>query len=989
MSLNIFVKIAFAIIMSSTINNIINTLEQLPDIISVRYKNNSYTQCIESRHITAMSLFKNSLDNCVLNTAFCNLQYLYIDKCSKLEEILFETPLPKLEYLVISNCNALSTIKIPKGCIALKTVYIRSNALIKIELEGNCPALEFLDISENILTNFSLPNGFSNLVYFYLNGNQLKTLTLPSSLAALEILHLRGNQLQELPNNILLFENLDTLYLYGNPLSSLPKEILSEGERGNSLENVKAYLHEFQKGTIINYRAKLIIVGNGRVGKTSMYRRLKNLSFNSQEPYTHGIELSEHNNLDKRDVPDVKTDQLQLSVWDFGGQQIFYATHQFFLSEDALYILSWTNRKNVLASREQRKEILDFDDNKWYSSDYWLENIRLHSKNSPILMVQTHSDNIENYQTTPSEYAENPYNAVLLDFSALNDDGLIKLKKHIADRLNKAISMFGKKFPKTYDNVINSIKDLRKIFNTISITQFSEICQEAQISEGSERVVLEYLDKTGVVIYFDKPLLKDVVYINPNWLTEKVYKIISPELKSKKGRIDNDYLKKVLPYFDDEFQRTQFIELLKNFELIFETQKGDKVFYIAPLYLPDELNEEAQEFFDSIFLNSSLAFIFRFPKFVPENVMINFLCRYGPFSKKSYWKNGIHFINEKNVDCIVLHDETQKSLLVYTQKGQDSEKLQKEVCQAFVELSKYANAEISVDGKNFASWQDLTKHYDIYLENPEHIFLSVDKSNPLSMKDFIVFFNNDLINEEINKQEVSSTKSINDVILEVVHNREFKLDRLKILFLGANPFSTGILNLKGEYAEIAKRLEDSKIKDRLDIRSNFSTTLEDFQEKIDKFKPQIIHFAGHGEDNSNEMADFSRGIQRIDWRDEAGLVFFDNDHRKARYIGNDTLDYHFETFIEIDKIPIEVVILNACYSVNQAKVIAKRVKYVIGVNNSIKDDASIDFTSGFYYKLAESDNIIAAFRYGKGRALPKLKDRNHIVLFIDGQQTNN
>ena len=210
----------------------------------------------------------------------------------------------------------------------------------------------------------------------------------------------------------------------------------------------------------------------------------------------------------------------------------------------------------------------------------------------------------------------------------------------------------------------------------------------------------------------------------------------------------------------------------------------------------------------------------------------------------------------------------------------------------------------------------------------------------------------------------------------------------KILFLGANPFDTGKLNLTAEYAGIAKQLEDKGAKERLVLKSEFCTDLEGFQEKTNTFRPNILHFAGHGSDANGELEAFGRGIGRPDWKENIGLIFHKSGYGGAMLINDATLDYNFQTFIEDDKIPIEVLVLNACYSTNQAEVLSKRVKYVVGVHNSIDDNASIDFSAGFYYGLSDGKTIESAFRYGKGRAMPKLKDKNQIVLFIEGVISN-
>ena len=219
------------------------------------------------------------------------------------------------------------------------------------------------------------------------------------------------------------------------------------------------------------------------------------------------------------------------------------------------------------------------------------------------------------------------------------------------------------------------------------------------------------------------------------------------------------------------------------------------------------------------------------------------------------------------------------------------------------------------------------------------------------------------------------------------HNPTPQEDILKILFLGANPFNTGKLNLQAEYTEIAKRLEDGVIKEKVRLQSEFSTTIEDFQIKSEKFKPNIIHFAGHGKDENKEMTQFAQSIGLTDWRNDAGLVFFDRNHVKHIYIKGKDLEYNLKGLIEIDKIPIKIIIFNACYSVNQAKIIAKHVKYVIGVHNKIMDDASIDFTAGFYRVLVEGKDVETAFVKGKGLAISKLENKNQIVLFIDGVKT--
>jgi len=657
--------------------------------------------------LQALNLSENNISQITFPSGMDSLRYLNLSENSNLQKVTFECEMPELEKLDL-NESAVRRLTLPAGCQKLQLLDLRKNGLETINFEGGCPAMTMLDLSENKLASLTLPAGFGELTYLYLNDNQLESLTFQTTLSQLKTLHLRNNQLKQLPEGLMDMQNLEALYLHGNPLPELDPAILPENERENSAGKVRDYLRELGKGRKPNHRVKVIIVGNGRVGKTSMYRRLKGLPFNPKEKYTHGVQLGK---LTEENLPEVKTVQLEANVWDFGGQEIFYATHQFFLSEDALYLLAWTERQKVEAYRKRDKDHLPFDE-KWRSREYWLENIPLRGRSSPILMVQTHIDKGEPIAIDEPSYRKPPYEAECLNFGAAENLNLSWLKRSITRKLNEAIPHFGKDFPETYDGVIEEIERLREKENkhVIPLEKFYEVCSRAKITEGGEESVLDYLRKTGLVVYFggrDKPLLRDTVYIDPNWLTREVYKLINNDLRERAGRIEPDYLRKTLPGYSEE-ERARFIELLKNFELIFEAFEEEGVF-IAPQYLPGELVGPARQGYEMIREDLTHSFTFRFSKFVPDNVMINFLSRYGPFSRRMYWRTGICFSARDKAKCIVHFKEKEKRLVVLSEDSERGHRIQYEVCRAFVELGKNANAEISTDGERFVSWQRLVE----------------------------------------------------------------------------------------------------------------------------------------------------------------------------------------------------------------------------------------------------------------------------------------
>lgn len=666
--------------------------------------------------LESLNVSENQLTQITIPATATTLRHLNVSENISLTSLTLEAELPLLETLNVSRCN-LSQFELPQGFDSLRILDLRKNNLQTVTLLGNCPKLEELHIGDNQLSEFSLPEGFAELLYLYLPDNQIETLRFQSPLPKLKTLHLRNNQLQALPDNFLALDKLETLYLHNNPLPDIRKEVIHTDERGNSLTTVRDFLlAAAAKGTQPNDRVKIIIVGNGRVGKTSMYRRLKGEPFNPLEKYTHGVQLGK---LTKENLPKVDLPTLNANIWDFGGQEIFYATHQFFLSDDALYILAWTPEENVKTHRERDKEELPFNE-EWKSPFYWLENIRLRGENSPILMVQTHSDCIRSEEGDDA-YKRDPYRASCTNFSASEDLGLSDLQYLITQKLNNDVEVFGQSIPVVYDRVIELLENKKKEKPEITLSEFHAICREAQVPEGGENSLLLYLYKTGVAVYFGEDdirrqeevspktsnsTLKDSVFIDPDWLTEQVYKLINNKLEDRKGNIDMPYLRETYDFSDEKIE--QFVELLQRFELIFEANEDDTISYIAPQYLPSHPHGDLKKARNRYLKKAELSYVFRFPKFMPDNVMINFLSRYGSFAEDHYWRNGI-IITKHGHECMVELDKDD--LRVYTVKGQDSSVLEREIFDAFTHLSRHANAHLSLNGQDFVDVSLLRNYY--------------------------------------------------------------------------------------------------------------------------------------------------------------------------------------------------------------------------------------------------------------------------------------
>ena len=76
--------------------------------------------------------------------------------------------------------------------------------------------------------------------------------------------------------------------------------------------------------------------------------------------------------------------------------------------------------------------------------------------------------------------------------------------------------------------------------------------------------------------------------------------------------------------------------------------------------------------------------------------------------------------------------------------------------------------------------------------------------------------------------------------------------------------------------------------------------------------------------------------------------------------GAETLSDLFEKL----KDDVECVVLSACHSESQAKIVSKHINYVIGMRAEVYDGTAIGFAVGFYKAIVAGKSIKDAFDFG-------------------------
>jgi signal recognition particle receptor subunit beta len=404
--------------------------------------------------------------------------------------------------------------------------------------------------------------------------------------------------------------------------------LLSKEQLSQSPAEINAYLKGLRDGALTKElkRVRAIFIGHGEAGKTSLIRALHGEDvLQGKEPMTQGIAIKDAalstNKMEEEagvftSVTDYKDDDLTVHFWDFGGQVMAHATHQFFLRSKCLYVV-------VLAGRAER--------NPNEEAEYWLEHVRAFGDNAPVLLVGNKADvmpvNLD--LTTLKQKFPNIAGFYSLSCTqakrALKDEFELFRKKFGANL--KALGQNVQRFSPEQFKVLKTIEQNAGQDDFLNERRFDEICKANGIAmegPGGRGSLLDIFDKLGIVMHFERlPFLTDYV-LNPRWLTYGVYTIMySEEAKTAKGRLSEvglvSILKKANPSVSDGrvlCYPADRCAIIANAMIAFRVayRLGTGEFVIPALLAPEQPDHDFKP-------DGALAFRFDFGGFLPRHVL--------------------------------------------------------------------------------------------------------------------------------------------------------------------------------------------------------------------------------------------------------------------------------------------------------------------------------------------------------------------------------
>src|SRR5271165_4566007 len=421
--------------------------------------------------------------------------------------------------LSLSN-NRLNTLPESIGQLSqLQELYLLDNQLSALpESIGQLSRLQELYLSRNQLS--ALPESIgrlSGLQELNLSRNQLSAL--PESigqLSQLQVLHLSNNQLSALPESIGQLSQLQKLHLHGNPGLSLPDEVLGPtmeeffGPQKRSPKPPREILDYYfatrgAEGRALR-EAKLIVVGRGGAGKTSLIKRLKGEPFDPREAETHGINIRELE-LACADGP------VHARVWDFGGQHVLHAMHEFFLTARSLYLL-------VLGERDDMAE---------RDAAYWLQLIRNYAGPAPVVVALNKSGG--RAREMDRRTLEEKYGPILAwvptecSESDPRKSGIDALRAGLT-KATDGMQEVRRRFPGKWFEIKKWLGDMKDSY--IDYNTYAARCAElGEPDPAKQEELAAWLHDLGIALnYAHDPRLRDTTVLRPDWLANGIYAIL-------------------------------------------------------------------------------------------------------------------------------------------------------------------------------------------------------------------------------------------------------------------------------------------------------------------------------------------------------------------------------------------------------------------------------------------------------------------------------
>ena len=511
------------------------------------------------------------------------------NQLTELPEVV--SSLSQLEQLSLSN-NKLTTLpKAISSLTELEQLILGGNEITSLP-EELCHLLRLknfvlgYEVGGNPIEQ--LPDCIRKLNINRLCAADCNLRTLPnwlSELTQLTELYLKRNELDDLPTSLVLLEHLERLALEENPLNP---DLAAAYQQGT--EAVLQYLRAKAEDQVTLNQAKLILIGEGEVGKSCLLGALRGDEWVDGRPTTHGIEIK----------PVIVNDpnsgtEIALNGWDFGGQRVYRPTHQLFFSAPAVYLVVWKPREGP-----QQGFVKE-----------WITLIKNREPDAKVLVVATHGGPGQRQPDIDRQEILDLFSSdTVLGFFHIDSKpseetksctGLAELKDAIA-RVAASLPEMGRSVPGKWQQVRETLQTSDKAY--LPYDHVIAICAEHGIDEKQAELFLRISHTLGHFIHYHyDPTLRDIVILKPDWLAKAISFVLDDEMtRRRNGLVEFEHLSQLWsnpPFAGEDGYPKQlhpiFLRLMERFDLsykvVFDPSEPSNTSLIAQL-VPDTRPEQ-------------------------------------------------------------------------------------------------------------------------------------------------------------------------------------------------------------------------------------------------------------------------------------------------------------------------------------------------------------------------------------------------------------
>lgn len=509
------------------------------------------------------------------------------------------------------------------------------------------------------------------------------------------------NLIQEVPRNVAeKFNWLETAVsnrswfsLMKNPLKFPPASVIELG-----VETTRNYYEASEQfGRVSLSEGRIIFIGDGASGKSSTIERILYNTFQKGREQTNGVKIEHmqlHHPEDGR--------RLTFHIWDFGGQEIQHAVHKFFFTEGCLYVLVLDNRK------EEEPE-------------YWLQQIESLGGKAPVIVVfNKHDENAA--ETADRKFLREKYPNILgfYNTSCQTGFGINDLKRDI-ERYAIKLPTVEEQFPNNWIEIKKAIEERTTgAQHYLTYEKYLEICSKNRVTnEDPQKLLLRYFNTIGAVTWFgNDTFLKFLHVLNPSWITQGVYKILTAKKTAALfGKINiNDFREMLQPqneadYTYDEAHYGYILSMMKKFDLCDTPNDID-------LLIPSAFGKEPMIEYSEFKGEDVRTYILQFKEYMPLALIHRYIAKnLSQAFENNYWYTGIVIKDIKSNSMAMIHADKEAKRIYVRVKGDSKlamwEHFRRDfggIAESYAKISYDELVALDENIENYVNYNDLISH---------------------------------------------------------------------------------------------------------------------------------------------------------------------------------------------------------------------------------------------------------------------------------------